>query len=386
MEIQRSFTTNIVPTFPVPSSHPLTFSASDDGKATALAMAMAMAPCLGPHGRSKALVPAAHSSSSSALVVTKDGQQLLPPSTSCPLEAALGGLCRGVAERGGDGSARAWLLLDAVWRPLLALRHRTHRQEAPAKVAAAFDAVASAMEGHRQAITEYLQSTVDGDRTAVLALWSNVLLPGCTGAMTTALLHVLTRWLLPAPASASSFPTVAAQCRALLGDWDCCVFSSVSGLPLSESYVIGAGEAVIEGRCRDFSVLRSAQQAADGGRGGGWPFLVLKTVTTAGASAASSASSSGTVTVRVDRLADLALSGGHCSVPETYRRLIDILCGASGAAAATCICVCGEAVADEWIHHAALRGVVLVRPPALPSPYLAPTYPLPSPYLVPIYP
>ena len=137
----------------------------------------------------------------------------------------------------------------------------------------------------------------------------------------------------------------------MLYKWDRHVITNVSGLPLSESYVVPRDEVVLEGRCRDFSMLRKFNVAPDTMIR--WRFLPVKWVSTPSTSQANSAVES--ITLQLDRLSDLASNNKGNTLPRVYQQLIDSL-----HEHRVSVLLCCEDVDEEWIHYAASRSVTLV--------------------------
>ena len=137
----------------------------------------------------------------------------------------------------------------------------------------------------------------------------------------------------------------------MLDQWDRHVITNVSGLPLSESYVVPRDEVVLEGRCRDFSMLRKFNEAPDTMIR--WRFLPVKWVSTPSTSQANSAVES--ITLQLDRLSDLASNNKGNTLPRVYQQLIDSL-----HEHRVSVLLCCEDVDEEWIHYAASRSVTLV--------------------------
>ena len=137
----------------------------------------------------------------------------------------------------------------------------------------------------------------------------------------------------------------------MLDDFDHHVISNVSGLPLSESYVVPLDEVVMEARCRDFSMLRQIKVAS--ATMIRWRFLPVKWVSTPSTSQANSAVD--TITLQLDRLSDLASNSKGNTLPRVYQRLIDSL-----HEHRVTVLLCCEDVQEEWIHYAASRSVTLV--------------------------
>ena len=141
------------------------------------------------------------------------------------------------------------------------------------------------------------------------------------------------------------------HCRTVLDQWDRHVISNVSGLPLSESYVIPCDEVVLEARCRDFSMLRQIHLSpAQVIR---WRFLPVKWVSTPSTSSTNSAIE--TITLQLDHLSDLVSNNHGNTLPRLYQQLLDRL-----QEHHVSVLLCCENVQEEWIHYAASRSVTLV--------------------------
>jgi len=145
--------------------------------------------------------------------------------------------------------------------------------------------------------------------------------------------------------------TLLIHCRTVLDQWDRHVISNVSGLPLSESYVVPFDEVVLEARCRDFSMLRQVHLSPT--KMIRWRFLPVKLVSTSSTSPSNSVIE--TVTLQLDRLSDIVSSNHGNTLPRLYQQLIDHL-----QEHHVSVLLCCENVQEEWIHYAASRSVTLV--------------------------
>ncbi len=155
-----------------------------------------LATCFGPHGRKKVV----QNLSGGAVVVTKDGQQLLDCSQSSMtsiFDKLLIKICSAVSTRCGDGSLRTLFIMSDVLRVII---ESTSTLKSRIQWLAALETIAHTIQEMKGQITQQMlanniwwTSSSCSMSTDVLGLWSNVMLPGCNSAMTSNLLQLLVR-------------------------------------------------------------------------------------------------------------------------------------------------------------------------------------------------
>lgn len=144
---------------------------------------------LGPHGRTKAVM------GGSAMIITKDAQQLLQIPATHALDKTLCSLCTMVSERCGDGSLRTFLLLQDMLQRLHDMEERVHWLHA-------LEIIARCIQSQKLSITKYMlargtwwTTTPTTMKHDPLSMWSTMLLPGSNSAMTSNLLQLLVRMI-----------------------------------------------------------------------------------------------------------------------------------------------------------------------------------------------
>ena len=190
-----------------------------------------LSACFGPHGRNKVV----QNLSGGAVVVTKDGQQLLEcqqSSTTSIFENSLLKLCSNVSSRCGDGSLRTMFIMSDVLRSII---ESTRTLKIRIQWLAALETVAHTVQAMKYHVTQQMlansvwwTSTNYSISSDILGLWSNVMLPGCNSAMTCNLVQLLVRILKPLPCHHTTFynccnrlssPLIAAT-MAATASWD----------------------------------------------------------------------------------------------------------------------------------------------------------------------
>jgi len=160
---------------------------------------------LGPHGRTKAVV------GGSAMIITKDAQQLLQIPASNALDKTLCSFCTMVSERCGDGSLRTFLLLQDMLQRLHDVEERIHWLHA-------LEILARCIQSQKSSITKYMlargtwwTTTPTTMKHDTLSMWSTILLPGSNSAMTSNLLQLLVRMICSTTTSQHSLLLILSQ-------------------------------------------------------------------------------------------------------------------------------------------------------------------------------
>jgi hypothetical protein len=156
---------------------------------------------------------------------------------------------------------------------------------------------------------------------------------------------------------------IAERSRSILKTWDEHVIISTTGQSLEDSYCVPPNTVIIEGRCRDFTALRTRKTPNKNGNSSaeydlntGFRFGLLKSFTPLTAVA----SITQNVTIQINSLSDLnAVEGLNLfSAKDSLhtKQLLDYLKKNYVNAL-----FCGDSVSDDLIYSVALTGVVLVR-------------------------
>jgi hypothetical protein len=171
--------------------------------------------------------------------------------------------------------------------------------------------------------------------------------------------YVQNKWIV---SDCKNIQIIAERSRLILMNWDEHVILSTTGQSLEDSYCVPQNTVIIEGRCRDFTALRTRKSSiknrnssAEHDFDTGFRFGLLKSFTPLTAVA----SITQNVTIRINSLSDLnAVEGLNLfSAKDSLhtKQLLDYLKKNDVSAL-----FCADSVSDDLIYSVALTGVVLV--------------------------
>ena len=159
------------------------------------------------------------------------------------------------------------------------------------------------------------------------------------------------------------------KCRSILDNWDNNVIISLSGQPLGNSLCLPLDEIILEGRCRDFTALRSKSVSnsvletefnrADNHYEANFQmhrFVCLKRSILPVAIA----SLTELVTVKISSLSDLNSIGGSNLFARTESFGVQKLVKWMSANAISVI-FCSDSIDDDVVHLFASHGISMVR-------------------------
>lgn len=172
--------------------------------------------------------------------------------------------------------------------------------------------------------------------------------------------YVQNKWIV---SDCKNIQIIAERSRSILKNWDEHVIISTTGQSLEESYCVPQNTVIIEGRCRDFTALRTRKLSIKKGNSSaehdldtGFRFGLLRSF----APLIAAASITQNVTIQINSLSDLNAAVGLSlfSAKDSLhtKQLLDYLKKNDVNAL-----FCADSVSDDLIYSVALTGVVLVR-------------------------
>lgn len=145
------------------------------------------------------------------------------------------------------------------------------------------------------------------------------------------------------------------MCHDILHQWDAHVIISVSGFPLDNSYTIPFDEITFEGRCKDFTSLRTKKTDLDKCVNDKYSFICIKYFMLP----IIDNSCTQSVTIQVEKLSDIG--GFNSSIyANSGSYSVNLLLEWLKMMKITVV-FCGDSVDDDVVYSAAAAGVTLVK-------------------------
>lgn len=144
-------------------------------------------------------------------------------------------------------------------------------------------------------------------------------------------------------------------CHDILKEWDAHVIISVSGFPLDNSYAVPCNEITFEGRCKDFTSLRTKKSDVDMFMNEKYSFICMKYFMLPMVDNSCTQS----VTIQVEKLSDIGgLKSSTYANSGSYsvNLLLEWLKKMNIS-----VVFCGDSVDDDVVYLAAASGVTLVK-------------------------